>query len=212
MSGMTPKERIEVTLRHEEPDRVPVLFMAMMACAREGGYTMKEYATDGDKLGRAQVAFYDRYKPDCLAPGTDISMTASSFGSKTVFHDGMNLPTVSEYAINNSEDWETLEVPHPKTAGRRGVYITAVEHIREKIGDEVPIFGYIITPLTLSSWVAPLKRVVLDMKRNPDLLHKGLKTLTESVRLRVQASMDAGISHFIMVTTRATRDVFTEAQ
>ncbi|MHC1567627.1 MAG: uroporphyrinogen decarboxylase family protein [Candidatus Syntropharchaeia archaeon] len=209
---MTPKERIDAVLGGEEPDRVPVLFMAMMACAREGGYTMKEYATNGEKLGRAQIAFYERYKPDCLAPGTDISMTASSFGSKTEFHEGMNLPTISQYAVNEPEDWEKLEVPHPKKAGRRGVYLTAVEMISKKLGDEVPIFGYIITPLTLSSWVGPLKRVVVDMKKHPDLLHKGLRTLTEAVKMRAQSSIEAGISYFIMVTTRATRDVFTEAQ
>ena len=209
---MTPRERLDTALRCEEPDRVPVLFMAMMACARECGYTMKEYATDGEKLGKAQVAFYERYKPDCLAPGTDISMTASSFGSKTEFHEGDNLPTVSAYAVNTTEDWVKLEVPHPKTAGRRGVYLTAVEYIREKLGDDIPIVGYIITPLTLSSWVGPLKRVVVDMKRNPDALKKGLSTLTESVKLRIQASLDAGVTHFIMVTTRATSDVFTEAQ
>jgi len=209
---MTPKERFECALRHEEPDRVPVFFMAMAATAREAGLEIAEYSKDPEKLARGQIAFYERYKPDCLTPGTDISMTGSSYGTKTEFHEGMTLPTIAEYAVNEPEDWERLEAPDPRRAGRRGVYLGAVERISAKLGDEVPILGFIITPLTLSSWVAPLRRVVIDMKKNPDLLHKGLRTLTDSVKMRVETSIDAGISYFIMVTTRATRDVFTQEQ
>lgn len=211
MSEMTPMERFEAALRGEKPDRVPVMFMALMICAREINVGMREYAKDAEKLARGQLAFFEKYKPDVVTPGTNVCMTAEAFGTKTKFHEGLTLPVTEEYAVKTAEDWEKIEVPDPKRAGRRGVYLGAVEIISERLRG-VPIMGFIISPLTLASWVADLSRVVVDMKKNPDLLHKGLRTLTDAVKARIETSIDAGVTHFMLVCTRASRELFKEEQ
>ena len=56
MPAMTGKQRILMALRGEQPDRTPVFPLAHYYTARFRKITIRDFATDGEKMGAALIA------------------------------------------------------------------------------------------------------------------------------------------------------------
>ncbi|VUT25067.1 MAG: methylcobamide:CoM methyltransferase [Candidatus Methanolliviera sp. GoM_asphalt] len=208
---MTSMERVMAVLNREEPDRVPVVFIATTIGAREAGVNVPEYATDGKKMAEGQLNFLKRYGVDLVTPGSGIASLAEAFGTTTKYYDTQyDSPAVGEPAVKKPEDWEKLEFK-TITPGMIAS-LEAGQIIHDEVGDTVPIMGGIISPLTVATWVAGMSDALRATKKNPEALHKGLKIIADQESQMVEAQISMGAKIFMVVCTRATRDIFTDEQ
>lgn len=83
MGEMTSMQRVFKTLNHEEPDRVPIFFMANNIGAREVGVNVPEFATNPKVMAEGNLNYLRRYEVDMLTPGSGVAALAEAFGTKT---------------------------------------------------------------------------------------------------------------------------------
>ena len=65
-AAMTSLDRVLTTLRHEEPDRVPLFLLLTMHGAREVGMELEAYFGDAHSIAEGQLRLREKYGHDCL--------------------------------------------------------------------------------------------------------------------------------------------------
>lgn len=213
MEEMTSMERVKKTMFHEEPDRVPIFFSALMFCAGLAGMEVREYSTNGKSLARAQLNFLKTFGVDAVAAMTDVACFAEAFGCVSKFYDGqLQTPAIAEHVVKDWRDWEKVEVIDPTKDGRIPPLLEACKILKDKLGDSVPVLGAVPSPITCATWLQDMGGVLKDVKKHPEELKKALMPITESSQKIGKAFIAAGADALIMITTRSTRDIFTEKQ
>ena len=64
MESLTGKMYLVSALKGRHADRVPVTVLPGPYCAGFGGVSVREFLTNAASSAKAQVAFYERFKPD----------------------------------------------------------------------------------------------------------------------------------------------------
>ncbi len=99
---MTPKQRIGNFLMGKPIDRVPCVPLVLNHCARVLGVKVREFATDGAVMGRANVAAWRRYGHDLITIFTDTAILAEALGTRLKFPEDdaarVDRPAVAEPA------------------------------------------------------------------------------------------------------------------
>lgn len=208
---MTSLDRVHAALTFEEVDRVPVTGMGWTIGAMAGGYSTAEYAQDGIKMGKGQIAFQKATDVDLLHPTSDVGQMAEGWGVKMIYKEGLT-PMLGEFAIKEPEQWETIEPIDPTKDGRMHVTIEAVRYIRENMGDGISIMPYIPSPLTSSTHVRAMEEVMMDIILNPELLKRGLEVITVTTIDYINAVIEAGADGVLYAPTRASAEIITEEQ
>jgi len=208
---MNPRESVISALNHEPVDSVPVSGMAWTIGAIAGGFTTKEYAQSGSKMAKGQIAFWDKTGVDLLHPTSDMGQTAEGWGVKMRYEDGLT-PMLDVFAVKEPEDWDKLGLLDPLRDGRMRVTLDAIEGIRKRLGDKVALMPYVPSPLTSATHVCNMEQVMMDIVLNPDPLHRGLKTMSETIVAYIDAVIDAGGDGALFATTRASGEITTEEQ
>jgi uroporphyrinogen decarboxylase len=185
--------------------------MAWTIGAIAGGFSTKDYAQSGSKMAKGQIAFWDKTGVDLLHPTSDMGQTAEGWGVKMRYEDGLT-PMLDVFAVKESEDWDKLAVLDPMRDGRMRVTIDAIEDIRERLGDKVALMPYVPSPLTSATHVCNMEQVMMDIVLDPDPLHRGLKTMSETIVAYMNAVIDAGGDGALFATTRASGEITTEDQ
>jgi hypothetical protein len=113
MAEMTPRERIETTIRCEKPDRVPISPMLDFFCARYKGVVMEKFVNDNDLGRELLIQVWDEFGGwDATYQGTTLNQLA--FALTLPMHlklPGRELPADSlwqfdEYPIIEIEDYD----------------------------------------------------------------------------------------------------------
>lgn len=210
---MTPMERFEATLNHEEPDYVPVsLFGGIFEVHFVPGMTVVDFGTSGEKMAKAHIAFYEQIGGDTIYHLSDMGLIVQGWGVK------MDMPkepdihmALGDFAVNEPEDWEKLEVLDPKKDGRMHLYLDASRICRERYPN-VPIGVSLPSPFTTTTHVCSMETALVHMLTEPDAFTKGLKTITQTVADFINACYEAGANFAGYLTTRASKEITTEEQ
>ncbi|MEI3613594.1 uroporphyrinogen decarboxylase family protein [Pseudogracilibacillus sp. SO30301A] len=118
---------------------------------------------------------------------------------------------VTEFVIKEAEDWKRLEVNKPNTGALlREVLIT--EGVLERFKGNVPVLSTIFSPLTTAIKLCGEETLLRHINEEPDLLRKGLKTITETTILFLRKLSEKGIDGIFFASQLATFDRLTSEQ
>lgn len=145
---MSPMERVLTALKHQEPDRVPLLLSLTLHGAKLKGVSIQRYYSDPVMMAEAQVRLAKMYGNDFVNSFTYASAEAEAFGGSTMFYED-GPPNSGEPSIQALEDIESLEVPDILGTPALKVTIDATHNLKEKVGEEVPILGVTMAPFSL---------------------------------------------------------------
>jgi len=65
---MKPIERVATTLKHEEPDKVPIFILTTVHGAHAVGKSYGEYFSNAELLAKGQLKLQEQLGHDCLYP------------------------------------------------------------------------------------------------------------------------------------------------
>jgi len=183
---LTPRERFNLLVIDEKPDRCNVLPLITSHSAAVAGISLKEYYTDGVALARSQIAAVEEYGHDAISVFSEVGIIAEAMGSKFEYPED-DLPILKIPALDRIEI-ERLTVPDPSRDGRMHVYLDAILYAYDAMADRYPILAYIPAPFTTAMMLSNSDRFLGDTIRNPE---------------RVKAIMDCSLK----ATTRFLRDI-----
>lgn len=198
----------------QEPDRVPVTCIPFTIGAKMAEVTVDKYAKDAKLLAKGQIVLHKKFGIDTLIPFSDISQIAEAWGTTTKYVE-TSTPYTVKFVVNKPEDWEKLDVISVQEwweRGRVGLTLEASLTCIDEVESTAPVLCIVPSPLTLASWIGGLSRISMDMKRAPELVHRGLDILAESCINLCKAYYDVGIATAIFACTRATADMYTVKQ
>jgi len=178
MADMTHIERVMAGLTGKPADRLPTYPIACGVNRKliNGGITYREWAHDPKMYAQGFIEGQKAFDFDFAIGLMDLSVMAGDLGAH-VRMDEQNTPFVDKTIINNTEDYEKLEVPDVKK-GRSAVLIEGTKLYCDALKSQVITAGFVEGPLLALTQSAGAERVFMDMFTNPSAIHKALATMT----------------------------------
>ncbi len=191
---MTPLERVTAFMTGQPYDRIPCNPNLGDHAAQLAGYTVAQYHNSAAKMAHSHIAAYETYGHDFIGLGPGHAGVAEALGSKLGFPEN-GTPFVKEFALGNSTDLTSFDIPDPLKSGRFPLFLDALDRVTEKLGDEVPIGFVIGGPLSAAYSLRGAEALMKDLYLRPQFVHELLDLCVKSTLpfLKEVAKRGAGI-------------------
>ncbi len=206
-------DRYRLAYERKEADRVPFWFEMEGKGAQLAGMPWKDYMQNPKRIASASIKAAKWFGMDLIFVLCNGYYPQSGWGTKFKWREDPRFgPDIAEWVINETEDYEKLEVMDPKRDGMMPQVMKAVELISDEVGDEYPIQLFTFSDLDLLyGGLAPPQRMG-DLILEPDAVHKALKAINETQKEIMRALVDAGGTHWELIDIHANPDQLSVKQ
>lgn len=211
-TDMTSLQRVLTTLGHQEPDRVPFFLLATLHGAKELGLPIKDYFAKAENVFEGQQRLRAKYRHDCAYNFFYAPIEIEAWGGEVIFCDD-GPPNSGEPFIKNFEDIKNLEPPNVEDIPCLCKVLRSAQMLKEKIGDDAPIVGVVMSPFSLPVMQMGFDKYILLMYERPDLFDHLMKINEAFCVQWANAQIKAGttaICYFdpVSSTTISTREMY----
>ncbi|OGF56104.1 MAG: hypothetical protein A2Z21_04075 [Candidatus Fraserbacteria bacterium RBG_16_55_9] len=198
---LTHRERIEAAVRGEKLDRVPIALWRH--------FPVQDQTAEG--LAQATIEFQKRFDFDLVKVTPASGYPAEAWGAK--LRPTNNAEGTREYLsrpVQSPKDWHSLQ-PLDVTQGLFGRELQALQIIRQGVGEDVHVLQTIFSPLTIAKQLSG--DLVLEyLRRHPDDLKAGLRTITETTARFALACLENGADGIFFATQFASHDLVSNEE
>ena len=188
---MTSMQRVLTTLGFQEPDRVPFFLLLSLHGARELGMSLKEYFSRGEYVAEAQLAMQKRYGHDCLDGFFYAAIETEAWGGHVVYRED-GPPNAGAPIIHGLTEIDHLQPPPVESTPRLQEVLKAIRIMHERVKDEVPIIGVVMSPFSLPVVQMGFDHYIDLMMEAPKVLDKLLRINEEFCISYANAQLAAG--------------------
>jgi MtaA/CmuA family methyltransferase len=161
VQSLTPYERFK------RRDRSPNFDIMMTFAAHFIGQPLSKYYQDHRVLAEANLAVQKAFDLDILQVISDPYREAADFGLEVEFpHD--DLPLVKEPLLSKPGDLTILGIPDPGSGRRMSDRLEAIRYLRERLGGQVPIMGWVEGALAEAADLRGVLNLMKDVYTRPE--------------------------------------------
>ena len=209
---MTSLQRVLTSLEHREPDRVPLFLLVTMHGAKELGLSIKEYFSKAENVVEGQLKLRAKYRHDCIYNFFYASLEVEAWGGEVIYCDD-GPPNSGVPFIRNPEDIRKLELPKIDEMPCLGKVLKSARLLKERIGDDAPIIGVVMSPFSLPVMQMGFDRYIELMYERPGLFDHLMRINEEFCVQWANAQLKAGstaICYFdpVSSTTISTKEMY----
>ena len=199
---ITHRERIAACLRGEIIDRVPVALWRH--------FPVDDQAPDS--LATAHLAFQATYDFDLVKVTPASSFSVKDWGVEDAW-EGSTEGTrrYTKHVIDQPADWERLPVLDAD-APHLASQLVCLRQIRRELGPDTPILQTVFSPLAQAKHLAGDETLLAHLRRHPEAVEHGLKTITESTKRFIRAAAQAGIDGIFYAVQHAQAAVLSREE
>jgi MtaA/CmuA family methyltransferase len=189
--AMKPLERVRRRLRGEPVDRRPNFDIYMQRAAHHAGRRLREYYLDHRALVEANLAVLEAFDLDLVQAISDPYREACDLGLDVEWpEDG--LPRRRSILLPSPQDAARLHMVAPEGGRRMSDRLDAIRLLRERVGDDVPVMGWVEGAFALASVLRGDTNLLLDLHDRPEWVSDLLERLVEVGIAFVRAQAAAG--------------------
>lgn len=191
---MNSKQRFLARIQGEPVDRPPNFDLFTTYAAHYIGQPLSSYYLDYRILAEANLALLEAFHVDVVQVISDPFREAADFGAEVLFPPDA-LPYCTQPLLVDPGSLLTLKPPDPYNGRRMSDRLMAVRYLKEQVGDEVPVMGWVEGPLTEASILRGGTELLVDLTERPEWVHELLE-VTTSVAIqfaKLQTAMGAEI-------------------
>lgn len=192
---MNALQRLTRRLCGEPVDRPAHCNIFMTFAAHHIGQPLSHYYLDHRVLVDANLAMVDDFAADIVQAISDPYREASGFGAEIEFPFD-NLPVCRKPLLADPEDLKKLGKPDPATAPRMLDRLEGVRLLREKVGDDVPVMGWVEGAMAEAADLRGDANVMFDLYDRPAWMAELLELCADVAVDFARAQMAAG-AHII---------------
>ncbi|MDP7354270.1 MAG: uroporphyrinogen decarboxylase family protein [Desulfobacterales bacterium] len=188
MEPITGRQRVVAafkktfTDRTIQIDRIPAYPIMGQCNAQLVGASIREFLLDPKTFVKAQVAAYERYRPDIIVMQGDLLMDVEALGNELKFpEDSMCIST--KVALKDKGRLGSLKLVDPKKDGRLPVYLEILDEAKKMISDSI-VSAVISGPWTIAIGLREAELLLRDTMKDPDFVHELMQFCTQvSIRM-----------------------------
>lgn len=197
---ITHRKRLETCLSGGLPDRVPVALWRH--------FPVDDQTPGG--LARATLAFQHSFDFDLIKVTPQSSFCLKDWGTQDEWRGAIEgTRDYTHEVIQRPEDWERLPILEP-TKGTLGAQLECLRLLVQDLDPETPIIQTIFNPLSQAKNLVGKDNLIVHLRRYPEALHTGLKTITESSQRFIEAAKLTGISGVFYAVQHAQYGLLSE--
>ncbi len=206
---MTPRERFLRALRLKKVDRPPVLSPNQTATVEQmdslGIYFPDAYS-DAHKMATLASAAWEQVGLEGIGVPFCQTVEAEIFGLEVKW--GKRKTDIPEAPFKGYSTPDGVEVPENfLERGRIPVVLEAIEILKERYGDEVPIMGHVIGPFSLAAHLANMEKILKMSIKNPVLVKEFTNLGLEAIAEYANAMLDRGADAIVIENMFASVDI-----
>ncbi len=212
---MTSVQRWNALLKGEKQDRIAVMPFATTWSAIPYGASIGDFYSKIDVNYKCQRLCRDCFDYEWWPRYSYAAIGAWEFGGelKMPYAPGMGAPAVLRNPVMKPEDVDNLQIPEPSKAGSVPL---AMENAKKNIAlGEPGVTAMLGGTITWGAGVCDVKRLCLWMIRQPQLVHKVLKKVTEFQQIALDwyvNTLGAENLHVAMGTVIESNKLISEKQ
>jgi uroporphyrinogen decarboxylase len=158
-------------------DRIAAYPIMGQCNAQLVGASIREFLLDPKIFVKAQVAAYERYKPDILVMQGDLLQDAEALGNELKFpENGMCIST--KVALEDKGKLSSLKLADPQKDGRMPAYLEVLAETKKIITDAA-VSAVIAGPWTIAIGLRDAEKLVRDALKDPDFVHELMEFTTQ---------------------------------
>ena len=188
---MNSQQRLQHVLTGQPVERVPNFDIFMMRAAHHIGAPLSQYYLDHRVLCAANLAVLQDFELDIVQVISDPYREAVDTGLAVEFPED-NLPLNKKPLIVEPDDLKQLHFPVKNFGARMTDRLNAVRLLREQVGDEVPVMGWVEGALAEASDLRGMNNVMMDLLKRPAWLKDLLEKCAEVAIAFATAQIEAG--------------------
>lgn len=140
------------------------------------GASIREFLLDPKIFVKAQVAAYERFKPDIIVMQGDLLMDVEAMGNELKFpENGMCIST--KVALEDKGKLNSLELADPTKDGRMPAYLEILAETQKIITDSI-VSAVIAGPWTIAIGLRQAEYLIRDTVKDPDYVHELMQFCT----------------------------------
>jgi MtaA/CmuA family methyltransferase len=190
---VTAKQRVQMVLGGQIPDRTPVCLINFIVVCREAGMSIAECFTDGAKMARAHIQAQKKYGHDMLHLQNGVVGMAQSFGCSVRYYDTICPEVVERPYDDYGQFLQTCQGFRPGELLRSLLEATRI--ISERIGDAVYIRADSeIGPFGAAGTIFGFEKFLLDLtdEAKRSQIEAVLSVLSDAIVELGRLQMEAG--------------------
>jgi uroporphyrinogen decarboxylase len=177
------RARLEACLGGQDVDRPPVALWRH--------FPVDDQSPDG--LAAAVTAFQRTFDFDLIKVTPASSFCLKDWGVNDRWAGNPEgTRDYTQRVIKTPEDWDLLR-PLDPAHGRLGEQITCLRLLVGEFSSEAPVIQTIFSPMSQAKNLAGPAELLIHLRCNPDLLHAGLRKITETTIRFVEEAVKTGI-------------------
>lgn len=198
---MNHQERMEAVISGARPDRPPVALWRHFPVDDQTPYN----------LASASIEFQKTYDFDFLKVTPASSFCIKDWGSRDIWEGSTEgTRTYLQSVVTDPEDWYKLVSLDP-LQGYLGAQLECLRLIKAEL-PFTPIVQTIFSPLSQAKNLVGRENLFVHLRRYPDALQVGLKTITESTIQFIEEALKTGIDGFFYAVQHAQYGLLSEAE
>lgn len=186
---MSPMERMQAIAEGRPIDRLPFSPLVGETMASVIGTTIPKYRHSAQVMVEVETAIYKMFGQDGVGVGPGYQAPAEALGTQLIFPEN-EIPHVGETAIKDWDDLDGMAPVDPKRSEKLSLYLTALENLKETLGDQVPVGSFIGGPLSIAAFVRGTDHLLRDLTKNPERVHRLLQLVTDIALMYIDAVLD----------------------
>jgi len=188
-------ERVRNTIAGNPVDHLAAQPMCMMFSARYSGIPFIDYTRDGLKMAAAQLKMHEDFGIDalltCSDPAREVIDIAGE-GSVDWFTDQGPAINEDRAALTDKSLLKTFRIPDPLGGGRMHDRVKGIDFMRQRVGGDVSIVGWVEGPLALAAELRGLNNIMLDFVDDPEFVRDLLAFTADVAIAYAPAQIQAG--------------------
>jgi len=174
-------------------DCLPLMPITMMFAADLIGAKYRDYATDHRVLAEGQIRTAEQFDLDYVSVISDPARETADCGGKVEFFDDHPPAIVESQArLSDKTDLASLKMPDPLGGGRMHDRVKGAALLREKVGRDKLVEGWIEGPIALGADLRGLNTVMLDLIDDPGWVRDLFEFVVEMELRFARAQVEAG--------------------
>jgi len=197
---MHKRERLEITLSGEKPDRPPIALW-------------QHFPGDDQRAAdhaKALYAYQKQWNFDFVALTPANTYAAVDYGLKDQWVGRLDgTRDILKPLVQRSLDWTELRRLEP-TRGSLGQQIETLSLLRDAFGDETPLLMTLPNPLVVAEMLGGRELLLQNMRTHPDRLQTGLNIITDNLLRFVDAIRRSGVAGILYDIQHAAYAIMSE--